>query len=135
MVTPAGASLRPDRLRRLSEPQRLDVRVDCLGRPVAVVWKGRRVAVQRIQDVWRIDDEWWRQEISRLYFQLALADGRLCTIFRDLLAAEPRARWFLQTAAAAPEDAPVVRVLVPPRVAPAQEEADETAAKGKHASA
>jgi hypothetical protein len=111
------------------------VRVDHLGRPVAVVWKGRRVAVQEIQDVWRIDDEWWRQEISRLYFQLALADGRLWTVFRDLLAAEPRARWFLQTAAAAPEDAPVVRVLVPPRVAPAQENADETAAKGKHASA
>lgn len=34
---------------------------------------GDRVPVLEILDRWRIDDEWWRKEISRMYFHLVLA--------------------------------------------------------------
>jgi hypothetical protein len=38
-----------------------------------------------VQDCWRIDDEWWRKQVSRLYFSLLLEDGRTLTIYRDLV--------------------------------------------------
>ncbi|GAG18260.1 unnamed protein product, partial [marine sediment metagenome] len=58
-----------------------------------VVVLGReRLAVAAVQDRWRIDDEWWRKEVSRLYFSLLLEDGRTLTIYRDLVTG----RWFQQ---------------------------------------
>jgi len=57
------------------------------------VWVGskqRRVA--RIRNVWRIDDEWWRQEIARRYFELELSDGSVITVFQDLISEN----WFRQ---------------------------------------
>ncbi len=62
------------------------------GEPVAVVLGGRRLAVAQVQDVWRIDDEWWREEVSRLYYRLLLEDGRAVTVYRDLCGH----RWFKQ---------------------------------------
>jgi len=46
---------------------------------------GRRLAVMAVQEVWRIDDEWWREPISRRYYRLLLEPGSLCTIYHDLL--------------------------------------------------
>ncbi|MDM7999023.1 MAG: hypothetical protein QUS33_03235 [Dehalococcoidia bacterium] len=55
------------------------------GNPVSI-WMGKRQRrVVRIRNVWRIDDEWWRQEISRRYFELELNDGSVVTIFQDLV--------------------------------------------------
>ncbi|MCA1597307.1 MAG: hypothetical protein LC772_12910 [Chloroflexi bacterium] len=48
--------------------------------------------VTAIRDRWRVDDEWWRQPISRLYFQLVLGDGRCDTLYQDLLTEE----WYRQ---------------------------------------
>jgi hypothetical protein len=43
--------------------------------------------VLRVQDCWRIDDEWWRERpISRLYFTLRLEDETLATVYHDLIA-------------------------------------------------
>lgn len=133
MVTNSGAALCPDRLRRLGEPQPVDTRVDSLGRPVAVRLKGRWIAVQKVRDIWRIDDEWWRAEISRLYFLIALANGRLCTIFRDLIVGDRRQGWFLQVAMPPQPVAPVVRVFVAPDLARADEPPEKVAKTGKHA--
>ena len=42
--------------------------------------------VSRVQDIWRIDDEWWRERpISRLYYLLLLDPDTLLTIFHDLV--------------------------------------------------
>jgi hypothetical protein len=41
--------------------------------------------VTAVQEVWRIDDEWWREPISRRYYRLLLEQGSLCTIYHDLL--------------------------------------------------
>ena len=79
--TPAG----PHRLRPLREPRPIAVEADDEGRPAAVTLSGRRLAVVSVQDTWRIDDEWWRERpVSRLYFEVALEDGRTATVYWDL---------------------------------------------------
>ena len=67
-------------------PQPVGVLADETGTPSAVTVGSRRVAVTAVLDSWRIDDEWWREEISRRYYHLALADGRTLTVFLDLIA-------------------------------------------------
>ena len=69
----------------LNVPRDIRVTADEDGSPV-FVWLGsgwRRVI--RIRNVWRIDDEWWRQEISRRYFEMELSDGSVITVFQDLI--------------------------------------------------
>jgi hypothetical protein len=62
------------------------------GRPAILVERGRRRRIERIQDGWRIDDEWWRDPISRRYYQLVLDDGSLRTVYQDLV----DGRWYEQ---------------------------------------
>jgi len=50
--------------------------------------------VARVQDRWRIDDEWWRERpISRLYYTLLLDNGVPLTVYHDLVTDE----WFEQS--------------------------------------
>ena len=99
MVASTGATPRPDRLRAvktlqpLKQPRPVTVEADVHGLPVAVVLSGRRLAVEAAQDVWRIDDEWWREEVSRLYYRLLLEDGRAATVFHNLV----NGRWWMQS--------------------------------------
>jgi hypothetical protein len=65
--------------------------------------------VVEILDRWRIDDEWWRQEISRLYYHVALEGGRLVTLFNDLIGGG----WFLQTTATPRQQGEPLHVLAP----------------------
>ena len=53
--------------------------------PVFVWLRNRQRRVARIRNVWRIDDEWWRQEIARRYFEMELSDGSVVTVFQDLI--------------------------------------------------
>ena len=99
MVAPTGATPRPDRLRAVSglqplkQPRPVAVETGESGEPVAVVLSGRRLAVERVEDVWRIDDEWWRQRpISRVYYVLFLEDGRVVTVYQDM----QTLKWCLQ---------------------------------------
>ena len=48
--------------------------------------------MKQIVEIWQIDDEWWREKISRRYAILALQDGQMMTVFRDLVTG----RWYLQ---------------------------------------
>ena len=91
MVTHPRASIRPDQLRPLNSPRTCEVVAE-RGEPVALVDAGRRVAVTRIHDRWRLDDEWWRQPIARRYFVVLAEDGAYRTIFHDAAAD----RWFAQ---------------------------------------
>jgi hypothetical protein len=73
-------------LRRLNVPVPIGIDVDESGRPRAVQRSGwpRPRAVVRIQDRWRIDDEWWRaRPSSRDYYSLLLDDDTLLTVYRD----------------------------------------------------
>ena len=73
------------------EPEALDV-IDREGRPLAVVYRKRRLLVAAIVDTWRIDEEWWREEVSRLYFLIELESRKRMVVFRDLI----HGGWFRQ---------------------------------------
>ncbi len=62
------------------------------GKPVVIHFKKRRLRVKEVVNVWRIDEEWWRRLISRLYFLLELESGMRITVFQDLEGGE----WYKQ---------------------------------------
>jgi hypothetical protein len=142
MVSDPRASVRADRLRPLNAPRPILVEADERGKPVRIVrspmsldrrghrWGSRpspqplrqaqdRPSPQRgeevseILDRWRIDDEWWRKEISRMYFQVLLEGGQLLTIFHDLI----EEGWYEQITAVAVRKGEPVAVVAPDAVA------------------
>jgi hypothetical protein len=62
------------------------------GAPKAVKFRNRLLQVNEILNTWRIDDEWWRKPISRLYYQLEFISGSRFTVFQDLITG----RWHRQ---------------------------------------
>jgi hypothetical protein len=51
-----------------------------------------RRRIERIQDSWCVDDEWWREPIQRRYYQIALDTGSIRTLYHD----EVRGDWYEQ---------------------------------------
>lgn len=66
-------------------PREIGVVLDASGEPRSIAHKHGSWEVARVQNRWRIDDEWWGSEISRMYYELLLSDGAVLTVFRDLL--------------------------------------------------
>ena len=85
MVPDSGAAARANQLRSLNVPRPIRVLLNQDGHPAVLLDGPRRARVEAIQDLWRIDDEWWRVPISRLYYRLVLDGGRLRTVYHDLL--------------------------------------------------
>jgi hypothetical protein len=86
MVKDSGTSSRPHHLRALNEPRPVKVLTE-RELPVAILREeGRepvRDAVEKVQDTWIVQDEWWRQEINRQYYNLLLRNGTLRTVYHD----------------------------------------------------
>ncbi len=80
------------RIRPLNRPRPVDVIADAEGRPIRVKGDREWCAVTSIRESWRIDDEWWRLTISRAYFTVILNEGRLATLYQDLVTGD----WYLQ---------------------------------------
>lgn len=78
----------------MNEPKPVAVACDTQGVPIWVSRRDKRLRVLGVQNVWRIDDEWWRQPIARRYFVLHLAGGRLLSVFQDLTSGQ----WYEQRA-------------------------------------
>jgi hypothetical protein len=93
VVAYSRAAARGHRLRPLNQPKPIRVEADESGEPQAVVLGRERLAVAAVHDRWHIDDEWWRQPISRFYFSLLLEDGRVVTVYKDLVSG----RWARQS--------------------------------------
>ena len=90
-----GRAVHRPRLRPLGQPQPVDVRTDEHGEPCHVRLRGKPARrVDAVHERWRIDDEWWREPISREYRSIVLDDGRHMTLYHDLLAG----LWFAQRA-------------------------------------
>jgi hypothetical protein len=88
--TPSGAH----RLRLLNEPAPVELRLE-EGRPAALRdhRRGRWRVVERVEEVWRLEDGWWRERgLLRTYFRLLLADGDLVTVYQE----GNGPRWWLQ---------------------------------------
>ena len=88
MVADPGAAARPDAVRPLNRPRPLSVLV---GRnpageivPVALDEGGHRRRVERVEETWCVEDEWWHRRIARRYYRLTLAGGAVRTVFHDL---------------------------------------------------
>lgn len=80
-------------LRPLNVPRAVQVREAGGGLPAAICQQRRWQPVAEIIDIWRIDDEWWRQRpISRMYYQVVLEDGKTISVFKDLVSG----RWYRQ---------------------------------------
>ncbi len=81
---PSEASLRP-----LGLPRPIGVRTDGDGLPLEVTrtargGERRTLAVERVEEVWRIAEEWWRDtSIGRTYYRVIVDGGRPLTLFRD----------------------------------------------------
>lgn len=93
MVAPARTPLRTDRLRAVNEPQPVTVELDATGGMTVGRPDGQAIGkVESILESWRIDDEWWRQMISRAYLAVILEGGKRLVLFQDLITGQ----WFVQ---------------------------------------
>lgn len=93
MVTSARTSLRTDRLRAVNEPRAVTVEFDKAGVMTVGRPDGRTVGkVEAVLESWRIDDEWWRQPISRSYLELMMEGGKRVVLFQDMLTG----LWYMQ---------------------------------------
>ena len=94
MVADPGAATRADPLRPLNQPRPVAVQTrprrgadgTATAEPVALVEAGRRRPVARVEEIWCVEDEWWRRPISRRYYRLALTDGDVRTVYHDRVA-------------------------------------------------
>ena len=84
-IARSAASLRP-----IGMPRGLEVRVDVDGLPVTLARtdaRGHRAAeahVERVEDVWRVAEAWWREAPqARTYYRVILDGGRPLTLFHD----------------------------------------------------
>ena len=112
-----GQTPRADRLRTLNLPLPVTVELDDNGRPAAVFssrcrstapplrqspdegeWSrtqeghGERKTIDSQIETWRVDDEWWREPISRRYVEVVLEGGKHAVLYEDLIANN----WFMQ---------------------------------------
>ena len=84
MVKNTGKAPSAGAIRPLNLPVPVVVKEDESRRPVSVVLRGRRLEIASIEDVWEIDDEWWRPvPVHRLYYRTITTEGASLTLFRD----------------------------------------------------
>jgi hypothetical protein len=92
MVQNPGKKICTDTIKPVNLPELIQVEVSASGDPVAVKTP-RHQTVLTIDDRWRIDDEWWREEpISRFYYIVHLSSGQRLAIYRDLISSQ----WYKQ---------------------------------------
>lgn len=81
---PVDGALHP-----LGLPRPIEVRPGPGGEPRTLrrTRRGARnapLAIERIEEAWRIADEWWREPpLCRSYYRVVLADGGTLTLFHD----------------------------------------------------
>ena len=92
MVENSGTAGSAGGVRLLNQPKPTAVEANPTGEPASVVVQGRFQKVRAIHESWRIDDEWWREEIARRYFAIETESGRRLTLYHDLVGGG----WFAQ---------------------------------------
>ena len=73
-------------------PRRVAVELDAAGQPATVLAADTPLRVEAVCETWRLDDEWWRQPISRRYAEVVLEGGKRVVLFEDMHTRE----WFMQ---------------------------------------
>ena len=72
----------------------ITVVVDERGQPAVFDWQGRRYRLQRVQQRWQIDSDWWSEtgRVWRTYLAVTTENGLFCVIYYDMLAQV----WYLE---------------------------------------
>ena len=84
MVKNTGKAPGAGAIRPLNLPVPVVVKEDESRRPISVVLRGRRLEIASTEDVWEIDDEWWRPvPVHRLYYRTITTEGASLTLFQD----------------------------------------------------
>jgi hypothetical protein len=92
MVTDTGKTLCPGAFKPVNLPELLAVKESDSGEP-EVVRTPLRQKICAIEDRWRIDDEWWRNEpVSRMYYAILFRSGQRLVIYKDLI----QGKWYRQ---------------------------------------
>jgi len=110
------AAARADQLRPLNLPRPVEVELDEAGLPAVVAGVFRPSAcppvrskpeeehnepisnglagkpVESIIEIWHVDDEWWREPISRRCVEVILEGGKHVVLYQDLTTSD----WFVQ---------------------------------------
>ena len=60
------------------------------GMPTRFTWRGQVHPVQKIANVWQIDDSWWQQRVWQDRFKVITTTGLLLILAHDLLTDEWR---------------------------------------------
>ena len=85
MVQNSGKTLRIETYRTVNEPEQIQVEEEASGFPLAVRMSQRQ-AITAIDDMWRIDDEWWRHKpVSRFYYAVLLVSGQRIVLYKNLV--------------------------------------------------
>ncbi len=85
MVQNTRKTSRIDAIKPVNLPEPVRVEESPSGIPVALKTT-RRQAIVAIEDMWRIDDEWWRSEpASRIYYAVILASGQRLVLSKNLI--------------------------------------------------
>ena len=92
MVTNTGAPIRSHRLRPLNLPRSIGVELNKDDLPVTIAFAGKCRQVEEIGEIWRIDDEWWRDQIARRYVEVMLVGGGHVVVYEDLIGVG----WFMK---------------------------------------
>lgn len=93
MVKNPGKASSSGPIRALNRPMPITVEEDKKGKPVTVSLGRKKFKVIAVQDVWEIDEEWWRPKpVARVYYKIALEGDRSLTVFRDRSTGE----WYRQ---------------------------------------
>ena len=94
MVQNTREATRSSPIRPVKVPIEVKVITGEDGIPSSVAVHGHSLRVLSLQDMWTIEDEWWRlTPISRNYYQLIMKDGQLVTVFEDRVSY----KWFQQS--------------------------------------
>ena len=72
-----------------TEGEPIEVEADSEGRPVRFRWRNRLYRLQRVQQRWQVDSDWWSPEgrVWRDYAAVVTGDGLLCVLYYDHLTA------------------------------------------------
>lgn len=83
MESSTGTQAGAHRLRPLNAPAPVQLRAPS-DAPWEVQIRGQWRRIERVEDVWRVDDDWWREPpLARTYLRVALEGGHVVTVFRD----------------------------------------------------
>ncbi len=92
MVTNTRTPIRSHRLRPLNLPRSIGIELNEDDLPVTITFASKRRQVEEIGEIWRIDDEWWRDQIARRYVEVMLVGGGHVVVYEDLIGGG----WFMQ---------------------------------------